>query len=566
MADSPSPTIGAEAYYDLGGYARAITTTSAEAKRWFDRGLVWVYGFNMEEAQRCFRRAFEHDPACAMAYWGFAYARAPFYNKPWKYFSEADAAETIAVCHDMLLRAEALEKRLTAVERALIAAARRRFPQAGPALLEVRTRWEDDFAQAMRDVHRRFPADLDVATVTALALMTRTPWKLWELRAAVPAKGSDVIEAQRVLEAGLGEAERQGVRPHPGLAHAYIHCMEMSPTPEKALAAADSLRDYSRDCGHLHHMPCHIYAQCGLFHDAVVASEKAVAADQRYRAPPGSREFYILDRAHHLHLMAFAASMMGRYRDAREAAEAIGRVLTRPVLEAIENPFLARAMEGFLMHRLHVEVRFGRWQEIVQEPLPGDRDFYPVTTAMAHYARGIANAALGRHAAAEAERAAFHAACERVPADRFFHQNYARDILAVGGAMLEGEVAYHRGRHEEAFQHLRRAVMLDDALSYCEPWAWMHPPRHALGALLLEQGRVEEAAAAYRADLGLDGTLFRAKQNPSNVWSLTGYTECLERLGRAEEARVLRQQLTIAQSRVDTPVKASCCCRLSAYA
>ena len=553
-------------YYDLGSYSRPITTTSPVAKRWFDRGLMWVYGFNMEEAQRCFRRAIEADPACAIAYWGFAYARAPFYNKPWKYFSEADAREAIAQCHGALRTAASLTDHVTAGERALITAACRRFPSSDHAPLEVRTAWEDDFAAAMREAYRALPDDLDVAAVSALALMTRTPWKLWELKTARPTPGADTLEAQAIIEAGLIEADRQGVRPHPGLAHACIHCMEMSPTPEKALQAADSLRDYSRDCGHLHHMPCHIYAQCGLFHDAVVASEKAVAADGRYKAPPGSREFYILDRAHHLHLMVFAASMMGRYRTARESAEAIGRVLTRDVLDAIENPFLARAMEGFLMHRLHVLVRFGRWEEIAAEPLPADPEFYPVTTAMTHYARGVANAALGRCEAAESERVRFHAAVEKVPPDRFFHQNNARDILAVGAAMLEGEVAYHCGEHEKAFVHMRRAVALDDSLAYCEPWAWMHPPRHALGALLLEQGHVEEAAAAYRADLGLDGTLFRAKQNPNNIWSLTGITECLDRLRRFDEAAIFRRQLVIAAARADMPIKASCCCRLTAYA
>jgi len=553
-------------YYDLGSYARPITTTSPDAKIWFDRGLVWVYGFNMEEAQRCFRRAIEADPDCAMAYWGFAYARAPFYNKPWKYFSEADAREAIAECHDALGHALSLMDRATAAERALIAAACRRFPSPDYAPLDIRTTWEDDFAAAMRAACRSHPEDLDVAAVAALALMTRTPWKLWELKTARPTPGADTLEAQAIIEAGLVAAERQGVPPPPGLAHAYIHCMEMSPTPEMALQAADSLRDYSRDCGHLHHMPCHIYAQCGLFHDAVVASEKAVAADARYKVQPGSREFYILDRAHHLHLMVFAASMMGRYRTARESAEAIGRVITHGVLEAIENPFLARAMEGFLMHRLHVLVRFGQWHEIAAEPVPDDPEFYPVTTAMTHYARGGAAAALGRRDAAELERGRFHAAVDNVPTDRFFHQNFARDILAVGAAMLEGEVAYHKGEYDEAFVHLRRAVTLDDNLAYCEPWAWMHPPRHALGALLLEQGHVEEAAAAYRADLGLDATLFAAKQNPSNIWSLTGYAECLDRMGRAGEAALFRKQLVVAAARADMPVKASCCCRLSAYA
>lgn len=557
--------IAGETYAELGRYSRPITAANAEAKSWFDRGLVWCYGFNMEEGLRCFERAAAADPGCAMAHWGIAYARGPFYNKPWDYFSAADAEEAAVVCHGAISTAAALAHRATPVEQALVAAALRRFPAPTFARIEQCLAWEDDFAAAMRDAHGTFPDDLDVAAVAGLALMTRTPWKLWDIRTGRPAAGAATLEARRILETGLAAAARQGVRPHPGLAHVYIHAMEMSPRPETALAAADSLRDYSRDCGHLHHMPAHIYAQCGLYQDAILASEKAVAADARYVPQPGAREFYVLDRSHHLHMLSFAACMLGRFQPAIAAADRIAELLTPDVLAGLENPYLARAMEGWHGHRWHVLVRFGKWREILAEPLPGNQALYPVSTAMAHYAKGVAAAALGDAATADRERAAFAAASARVPADRFFHNNPAADILAVGGAMLEGEAAYHRGRCADAFAHLRRAVELDDGLAYSEPWPWMHPPRHALGALLLEQGHVEDAAGCYRADLGLDGTLPRPKQNPGNVWSLRGYADCLKRLGRLDEARIIDGELKIVLARADVEVRASCCCATAAH-
>jgi len=215
---------------------------------------------------------------------------------------------------------------------------------------------------------------------------------------------------------------------------------------------------------------------------------------------------------------------------------------------------------------MHALIRFGRWQDIIDAPLPGDPGLYCVTTAMMRYAKGIAYAATGLIAEAEEQRGQFAAALERVPQSRTVFNNTCTDILQVAGAMLDGELAYRRGSHDAAFGHLRRAVGLDDGLPYDEPWGWMQPARHAYGALLLEQDRVEEAESVYRADLGLDETLARPCQHPGNVWSLHGYHECLTRLGKHELAGVIRQQLTVAAAYADVPVSASCYCRLSAAA
>jgi len=222
---------------------------------------------------------------------------------------------------------------------------------------------------------------------------------------------------------------------------------------------------------------------------------------------------------------------------------------------------MADYLEGYLAMKQHVLVRFGKWQEIIDQELPADADLYSCTTAMTCYAKGVAHSALGQIPEAEAARALFLEAKARVPDTRLVHNNTFRDLLAIAEAMLDGELEYRRGNHEEAFAYLRRSVALDDALPYDEPWGWMQPTRHALGALLLEQGQVEEAEAVYRADLGLDGELSRACQHPDNPWSLHGLHECLKRRGDTVEVTLVAQRLEIAAARADVPITASCFCR-----
>jgi len=224
---------------------------------------------------------------------------------------------------------------------------------------------------------------------------------------------------------------------------------------------------------------------------------------------------------------------------------------------------MADWLESFVPMKMHVLIRFGRWDDIIAAPLPADPDLYCVTTAMMHYAKGVACAATGRIAEAEEHRTQLAAAIRRVPASRNLFNNTSDDILAIAAAMLDGELEYRKGNYDVAFGHLRRGIELDDGLPYDEPWGWMQPVRHAYGALLLEQDRVAEAEAVYRADLGLDSTLARACQHPGNVWSLHGYHECLTRLGKDEQAAIVGQQLKIAAAYADTPIGSSCFCRLA---
>jgi tetratricopeptide (TPR) repeat protein len=545
-----------DGYYDLGAYTRPTGTVSAAAQRWFDRGLVWTYGFHHEEAVACFERALAHDPTLALAWWGIAYALGPNYNKPWEFFDPDDLRTTVARTHEAVVRARELAA--TDVEQALADALLHRYPQDVPA--QDCSVWNAPYAEAMAAVHARFPDDLDVAALYADALMNLTPWALWDLRTGEPAEGSRAPEARRVLDAALATPEG---RDHPGLLHLYIHLMEMSPTPEQALPVADRLRDLVPDAGHLRHMPTHLDVLCGDYRRVVSSNLAAVAADERYLARAGAMNFYTLYRCHDYHFAIYGAMFSGQSRIALETADRLEATIPEALLR-VESPPMADWLEGFLAMRVHALIRFGRWEDVLALPEPADPDLYCVTTAMRHYARGVALAALGRVEAADAERDLFRAAYARVPESRTVFNNTCRDILAVAEAMLDGEVEYRKGNHEKAFAHLRRSIELDDGLPYDEPWGWMQPTRHAYGALLLEQGRVAEAEAVYRADLGLDDTLPRASQHPGNVWSLHGLHECLLALGKDGEARIVEQQLRFAVAVADVPVVASCFCRLSA--
>jgi tetratricopeptide (TPR) repeat protein len=314
------------------------------------------------------------------------------------------------------------------------------------------------------------------------------------------------------------------------------------------------------DAGHLQHMSTHIDVLCGYYQDVVAWNHTAIIADRKFLERAGAMNFYTLYRVHNYHFKMYGAMFLGQYEVAQEATDEMLGTIPEELLR-VQVPPMADWLEPYVPLGLHVLIRFGRWQELIDLPLPDDRELYCVTTAMTHYAKGVAYAATGRVAEAERERADFRDALARVPETRYFQNNPSRDILAVAAAMLDGELEYRKANYEDAFAHLRRAIALEDSLPYAEPWAWMQPSRHAYGALLLEQGHVAEAEAVYRTDLGLDDTLSRACQHPENVWSLHGYHECLLRLGKHDLARMIKQRLDLAAARADVPIQASCYCR-----
>ena len=541
--------------YDLGRFGRKITTTSADAQMWFDRGLTWVYGFNHEEAIHCFEQALVADPQCAMAHWGIYYSLCPNYNKPWEAFEPEEKQALVDQAAASLARAEAGAAGVTAVEQALITAVRHRNPTS--VEVEDFGPLNDAYAEAMRAVLKAHPGDNDVAALAAEALMNRTPWQLWDLPSGRPAEGADTMEAAAVLEGAFGDNARAW--DHPGLLHMYIHLMEMSPNPEKALRHGDRLADLIPDAGHLVHMATHIDVLCGNYQDVVERNHRAVVADRKYLADRGAENFYSVYRCHNYHFKIYGAMFLGQPGPALETADELIETLPAETLAPMADWF-----EGFVPMKQHVLIRFGMWNEILAQDLPEDAELFAVTTAMMRYARTVALANLHRFAEAEAEMVAFREALAAVPESRMLFNNTCRDILAVAEQMAAGELAYHKGEVEAAFDHLRRSVELDDTLPYDEPWGWMQPTRHALGALLMDQGRYSEAEAVYRADLGLDPSLPRACQHPRNVWSLHGLHECLARRGEEIERRHIANALDQAMARADVEIRASCYCRKAA--
>jgi tetratricopeptide (TPR) repeat protein len=543
------------AYYDLGDYSRKVTTSSDAAQHWFDRGLNWCFGFNHEEAITCFERAVEADPGCAMAYWGIAYAAGPNYNMPWELYDPAGKAAALTRAYAATEAACSRAGGVTSNERALIEALPYRYPRRDP--IADQSPWNNAFTDAMRSAFHAHPEDLDILAIFVDAIMNRTPWKMWDQKSGGAADGAGTTEACEVLERAFIRLPRS--LEHPGLLHLYVHLMEMSPFPERALRAADRLRELVPDAGHLIHMATHIDVLCGQYSDVLYWNLKAIEADQKYLERAGPINFYTGYRIHNYRFAVYGAMFLGQYEPAVAAADGLIATLPEELLR-ISSPPMADILEGGIAIKQHVLVRFGRWSEIIAQALPDDHELYCNTVAMIHYAKGVAHAARGEVSDAVAEHGLFRAARNRVPLTRRLHNNTCQDILAIAEEMLAGEIDYRKGNFDSAFAHLRACVALDDNLPYDEPWGWMQPTRHALGALLLEQGRAAEAEIVYREDLGLGGQLTRAQIHPDNVWSLRGLMDCLDRRGETGESRLIRQRLALAAARADMPVTASCLC------
>ncbi|WP_170571999.1 tetratricopeptide repeat protein [Ruegeria atlantica] len=546
-------------YYDLGTHSCPVTTSVPEAQLWFDRGLIWTYGYNHDEAVVCFQRAAEHDPTCAMAYWGIAYAAGPNYNLPWDLRDDRGQQKALNQAYDATQRALELLKTCTPVEQALIRALTGRYPQRDP--IADMHGWNHDFANAMRAAFAAQPDHLDLRTIYVEALLNLTPWQMWNLKTGKPAEGAATLEAQKVLEDAM--ANNPAAMSHPGLLHLYVHLMEMSPTPEKALKAGDVLRTLVPDAGHLVHMPTHIDVLCGHYHNVVYWNEKATIADLKYYEREGAFNIYTGYRQHNYHFAIYGALFLGQMEPALRANKGLWDTTPEDMLR-IESPPMADYFESYMSMGPHILIRFGRWEEAKSLELPEDPDLFRTLTATIHYARAIAHAATGDVTKAEAEEQLFLSAKACVPETRLLHNNRVVDLLEIAREMLRGEIEYRKGNYDIAYAHLRRSVELDDTLPYDEPWGWMQPTRHALGALLFEQGHVVEAEAVYREDLGLGGALSRASIHPDNVWSLKGLHDCLKARREQDEIKQIKQRLDLALARADRAVGASCFCAQAA--
>jgi tetratricopeptide (TPR) repeat protein len=521
--DVPPPRF----YEGFGGYSRKVTTESAEAQRWFDQGIQLLYGYNHDEAIRSFEMAAQVDPRCAMAWWGSAYARGLHINNP--EMGEQQSREAHAAAEKALA---ALDDE-TPVERALVEAVSRRYALPVP---EDRRHLDERYADAMERAWHQFPDDPDVSALYAEALMTLQPWDLWT-GAGVP-KGR-TMEIVAVLERTMSRAPQ-----HPGANHFYIHAIEASPWPERGTAAAERLQDLVPGSGHLVHMPSHIFIRTGRYADAARANERAIAADEAYFAVAPPPDFYSLYYLHNVHFLAYASMMEGRFETALEAA--------RKIEQTVPPDFLKNYVtiaDGFLPTTLHVLIRFGRWREILDEPEP--EDWRLLSRAERHFARSLAFSALGDTDEAGREIERLDEVAAELTEDWRMGNNSALQVVAIARKMAEGEKAFREGRADDAFRLLREGVQLEEELTYDEPPGWMQPVRHALGALLLADGRHWEAEQVYREDL---------QRHPRNPWSLLGLRQALEGQDKRAEALAMADQVADAWARADVRPVASCYC------
>ncbi|MBI4716408.1 MAG: hypothetical protein HY763_01260 [Planctomycetes bacterium] len=511
----------------MGSHTRRITTSSPEAQRYFNQGLTFTYAFNHDEAIRSFGEAARLDPNCAMAWWGIALCNGPHINNP------AMPPERSKAAWGALAKAQSLLGHESPVEQGLIRALARRYADPPPA---DRKPLDEAYAAAMREVWQTNRNDADVAALFAEAMMDLRPWDLWTHEGR-PQPGTEEIVAT------LEEALRQSPN-HPGALHLYIHAVEASPRPDRAMDEADRLRDLVPAAGHLVHMPSHIDVRTGRWAQAADANVKAVDADRRYRRIVPRHGFYHVYMAHNHHFLAYAAMMEGRGALALDAA--------RETIAGVPAEFLRRdaaMVDGVMPIAMEVLMRFGRWDEILRESRP--RAGLPISRAFWHFIRGVARAAKGQVTQAEREQADFRKAVQRVPEGALMAINPAHKVLRIADHLLEGEIAFRRGDIDHAVSELRHAIEIEDGLQYMEPPDWIQPVRHTLGAFLVSTGRMSEAEEVYREDL---------KRWPENGWSLFGLWQCVKARGDSAEAGQLEQRFRKAWARADVNIASSCLC------
>ncbi len=498
----------------LGDLHHPVTTSNPEAQKFFDQGLRLIFAFNHEEAARSFRHASELDPRLAMAYWGIAESVGPNYN------DSADP-DRFKQAHEAIQKASDLSANASPSERAYIAALARRFPADPNA---DRKQAAEQYRDAMRDLVKQFPDDLDAATLFAEAAMNLHPWGLWH-HDGTPEAGTEEIVS--TLESVLRRDPN-----HMGAIHYYIHTVEASSNPERALAAANRLAALAPSAGHLVHMPGHIYIRTGDFESAVKTNELASAADRAYIQSSGGQGLYpAMYYSHNLHFIASCASMSGDYAEARKAAEMLAAHVAPMVKEMAP-------LEAFMTVPIVVELRFQKWEQVLKMPQPPAA--MNTTTIFWHYARGIALAATGKVSDAEAEYKIVADAENHTPPGLIFAMpinNHTKDVLTIAMKVLGARIAIARHDAAGAIPLLRQAVSVQDSLNYDEPPDWFFPVRESLGAALLMSGNPVEAERVFREDL---------ERNPRNPRSLFGLREALKAQNRDYDAQFVDKQFQSA--------------------
>jgi tetratricopeptide (TPR) repeat protein len=520
---SPSPT-GALAprLQKLGVHKFPVSTKNRQAQLFMNQGLNLSYAFNHAEAGRAYRESARLDPNLAMAYWGEALALGPNINAPMDPANEPKALEAIQ-------KAIALKGKASPRERALIDALAQRY--SGRA--EDRRARDAAYADAMRKVHQQFPNDHDIAMLYVESVMDLRPWGYWT-RDGVPYERTAEIVA--LTEKVIAQNPN-----HPGALHLYIHLVEAN-EPSKAEPAADRLLTLMPAAGHMVHMPAHIYQRVGRYADAVRSNELAIAADEDYLSQCRAQGLYPMAYyPHNLHFLWFAATAEGRSKLAIEAARKTASKVDDETLKAV--PLLA----GFRVVPYFALTRFGKWDEMLAEPKPPETSAY--MRGHWHYARGTAFLGKGQTDEAEEELGELKEVMVDKSLDSpLFSPNTGRAILSIAQEVLSGEIAAAKKNYEAAIAHLERAVRLEDALVYTEPSEFHYPPRHALGAVLLEANRPAEAETVYWEDL---------RRNRENGWALAGLKKALQAQNKNDEAALVEARLKKAWPRADVELKGS---------
>jgi tetratricopeptide (TPR) repeat protein len=508
---------------NLGSHAFPVTTRSKKAQAFINQGMNLAYGFNHAEAGRAFREAARLDPGSAMAYWGQAFVLGPNINVPMSADDEPRAYEAAQ-------KAVSLKAKATPRERAYIDALAQRY--TGKAA--DRSAGDRAWAAAMKDVVRRFPNDLDAATLYAESLMDLRPWNYWTPDGRPYAETPEIVGTlERVL------ARRAD---HPGANHLYIHAVEATDQPEKAEAAADRLLKLVPGAGHMVHMPSHIYQRVGRYADAAAANELAIKADEDYITQCRAQGLYpMVYYPHNIHFLWYAATAEGRSQVAIDAARKMASQIDEKALDSL--PLTA----AFKMVPYYALARFGKWDDVLAEPAPADRHL--LLKGVWHYARGLALSAKGRMDDAEKELAEVR----RIAADSaldytLLSPNTAAVVFAPAPEVLAGDIAAKRKDYDAAVSHLERAVRLEDSLVYTEPEEWHYPARQALGAVLLDAGRAREAETVYWDDL---------KRHADQGWSLFGLAEALRAQGKKDQAAAAQERFDKAWARADVRLRAS---------
>jgi tetratricopeptide (TPR) repeat protein len=508
----------------LGSYHKEITTTSREAQAFFDQGLTLLYGFNHGGAMRMFRRASELDPTAPMPLWGLALALGPHINNPdVDPDSEKLAAETIAKARQLAAT------RATPAERAYIDALAVRYSSEEKPDLRALDR---AYEKAMADVAKRFPDDLDAQTLHAESLMDLRPWALWAIDGTPSDLTPQIVE---ILESVL----RRGPN-HPGANHYYIHAVEASPNPGKALPAARRLETLVPEAGHLVHMPAHIYMRTGDFDAAVHSNAAAAAIDERFIQQTGSKVglYPLMYYNHNVHFESAAAAMAGRYADAKRAAD---KLVSNVSPFVVEMPMI----EAFLPQSLFVLVRFNRWSDVLAAAAPPAEQ--RLTTAFWHYSRALAYAATRDLASADREQQAFRASVAAIPRDTPVGTlNRTGPVFDIAAAVVDARIATAKGDRASAIARWKAAVDVQDKLYYDEPPAWYYPVRESLGAALLQDGQAAEAERIFRRDLEL---------NPGNGRSLFGLWRSLDAQKKSADAAAAKSKFDAAWKSADASLK-----------